>query len=78
MKYEFDKAWKSDSALKALVQSLESAGGVAYLVGGCVRNTILGKPFTDIDIATDLLPEQEVKKKSPAKKSGGKGRQQKT
>ena len=26
----------------------------------------------------DLLPEQEVKKKSPAKKSGGKGRQQKT
>jgi len=26
----------------------------------------------------DLLPEQEVKKKSSAKKSGGKGRQQKT
>ena len=51
MKYEFDKAWKSDSALKALVQSLESAGGVAYLVGGCVRNTILGKPFTDIDLS---------------------------
>ena len=34
MKYEFDKAWKSDSALNALVQSLESTGGVAYLVGG--------------------------------------------
>ena len=67
MKYEFDKAWKSDSALKALVQSLESAGGVAYLVGGCVRNTILGKPFTDIDIATDLLPEQVV---SISKKEG--------
>ena len=67
MKYEFDKAWKSDSALKALVHSLESAGGVAYLVGGCVRNTILGKPFTDIDIATDLLPEQVV---SISKKEG--------
>ena len=70
MKCEFDKAWKSDPALKALVQSLESAGGVAYLVGGCVRNTILGKPFTDIDIATDLLPEQVVsisKKQTKAK-----------
>ena len=61
MKYEFDKAWNSDSTLKTLIHSLESAGGEAYLVGGCVRNTILGKPFTDIDIATDLLPEQVVK-----------------
>ena len=26
----------------------------------------------------DMLPEREVKKKSPGKKSGGKGRQQKT
>ncbi len=61
MKYEFDKVWNSDSTLKTLIHSLESSGGVAYLVGGCVRNTILGKPFTDIDIATDLLPEQVVK-----------------
>jgi len=61
VKYEFDKAWNSDSTLKTLIHSLESAGGEAYLVGGCVRNTILGKPFTDIDIATDLLPEQVVK-----------------
>ncbi len=61
MKYEFDKVWNSDSTLKTLIHSLESSGGVAYLVGGCVRNTILGRPFTDIDIATDLLPEQVVK-----------------
>ena len=61
MKYEFDKVWNSDSPLKTLIHSLESSGGVAYLVGGCVRNTILGRPFTDIDIATDLLPEQVVK-----------------
>jgi len=61
VKYEFDKVWNSDSTLKTLIHSLESSGGVAYLVGGCVRNTILGRPFTDIDIATDLLPEQVVK-----------------
>ena len=67
MKYEFDKVWNSDSPLKTLIHSLESSGGVAYLVGGCVRNTILGKPFTDIDIATDLLPEQVV---SISKKEG--------
>ncbi len=32
----------------------------ACLVGGCVRDTLLGRPVNDIDIATPLLPETVV------------------
>ena len=30
-------------------------------VGGCVRNTLLGEPVSDIDIATQLKPEETLK-----------------
>ena len=29
-----------------------------YFVGGCVRNVILGRPVTDLDLCTDALPDQ--------------------
>ena len=29
-----------------------------YLVGGCVRDTLLKKEFTDVDLATDATPEE--------------------
>lgn len=44
-------------ALRAL-RVLESAGFSAYFVGGCVRDSLLGTPPADWDIATDALPEQ--------------------
>jgi poly(A) polymerase len=34
------------------------AGHGAWFVGGCVRNGLLGLPVADIDICTDLRPEQ--------------------
>ena len=37
---------------------LEQDGAQALFVGGCVRNTLLGAPVADIDIATDALPER--------------------
>ncbi len=37
---------------------LEAAGYQALLVGGCVRNALLGAPVNDIDISTDARPEQ--------------------
>ena len=37
---------------------LEAGGHQALFVGGCVRNTLLGEPVTDIDIATDAFPER--------------------
>lgn len=43
-----------------ILAKLESAGYEAYFVGGSVRDTILGKPIHDVDIATSAYP-QEVK-----------------
>lgn len=34
------------------VRILENAGHEAWLVGGCVRDALIGRPFTDIDIAS--------------------------
>lgn len=40
-----------DYAITAL-EALEQAGFEAWLVGGCVRDTLLGRPINDYDIAT--------------------------
>jgi len=37
---------------------LLGAGYQAYLVGGCVRDIVLGRPAQDFDVATDAVPEQ--------------------
>lgn len=50
----------SHNALKVLYR-LHEAGYSAYLVGGCVRDLLLGLKPKDFDIATDASPE-EVRK----------------
>jgi tRNA nucleotidyltransferase/poly(A) polymerase len=44
--------------LDELLKSFELAGHKAYLVGGCVRDFLLGVPCEDVDIATDATPEE--------------------
>ncbi len=46
-----------EPALAAVLDAIEGAGHRAYLVGGAVRNVLLGTPADDIDIATDARPE---------------------
>ena len=41
-----------------ILNVLSSAGYEAYYVGGCVRDTILGRPVHDWDVTTSALPEQ--------------------
>ncbi len=41
-----------------ILVALESAGHEAYIVGGAVRDAVLGLPSDDIDIATNARPEQ--------------------
>lgn len=41
-----------------VVQTLEKAGFEAYLVGGCVRDILLGRNPKDWDITTNAKPEQ--------------------
>ena len=47
----------SEAALKVLYR-LHNAGFEAYLVGGCIRDSLLGKMPKDFDVATDATPEQ--------------------
>ena len=47
----------SESALKVLYK-LKKAGFESYLVGGGVRDLLLGGKPKDFDVATDALPEQ--------------------
>jgi poly(A) polymerase len=50
----------SPNALRVLYR-LRDAGYMAFLVGGCVRDLLLGIEPKDFDVATDALPE-EVKR----------------
>ena len=47
----------SDSALKVL-HRLRSQGHEAYLVGGCIRDLLLGLHPKDFDVATSASPEE--------------------
>lgn len=42
----------------AILSTLQSAGFEAYLVGGCVRDALLGRKANDFDIATSALPKE--------------------
>ena len=48
-----------DKAMK-VVYRLEDAGHEGYLVGGCIRDLLLGKQPKDFDIATSAHPEEAV------------------
>ena len=47
----------SPEALRVLYR-LREAGFEAFLVGGCVRDLMVGLEPKDFDVATDALPEQ--------------------
>ncbi|MDD7728646.1 MAG: CCA tRNA nucleotidyltransferase [Clostridia bacterium] len=46
------------SKVKTILDTLEKAGYEAYAVGGCVRDSILGRVPDDWDITTSAAPEQ--------------------
>ena len=48
-------------AATEIVKRLRAEGFQAFLVGGCVRDLVMGREPKDYDIATDATPEQVVK-----------------
>jgi poly(A) polymerase len=42
----------------SIVRTLRERGHQAYLVGGCVRDLLLGREPADYDVATDATPQQ--------------------
>lgn len=55
--HNLSRSQVSPQALKVLY-GLKEAGYEAYLVGGCVRDILLGFEPKDFDVATDASPEQ--------------------
>jgi poly(A) polymerase len=48
-------AWMNAPELRAVMDAL---GGLARIVGGAVRNGLLGRDVDDVDIATPLVPDE--------------------
>ncbi|MCF7968222.1 MAG: polynucleotide adenylyltransferase PcnB [Methylococcaceae bacterium] len=55
--HNISRSLVSENALKVLYR-LKKAGFEAYLVGGCVRDLLLGREPKDFDVVTDAHPEQ--------------------
>ncbi|MEI4232640.1 CCA tRNA nucleotidyltransferase [Roseovarius sp. D22-M7] len=49
--------WIAAPATQAVCAALTGAGYRAVFVGGCVRNALMGRPVSDIDMATDAPPD---------------------
>ena len=49
-----DQDWLADPALHRVFVALD---GQARVVGGCVRNALMGFPIDDVDVATPLTPD---------------------
>ncbi len=56
-----DVAWRHDPALLALLAALDGPE-VTRVVGGAVRDTLVGLPVKDFDLATRLLPDAVIAK----------------
>ncbi len=54
-----NQPWLSSPAATRVMDALDAVRpGSARFVGGCVRNALLDEPVADIDIATQLTPDQ--------------------
>jgi poly(A) polymerase len=58
--------WLKKGAVAELLALLDRDGEEARVVGGAVRNTLLGEPVGDIDIATTALPTKVMRRAEAA------------
>ncbi|MDR0340378.1 MAG: hypothetical protein LBH53_02320, partial [Puniceicoccales bacterium] len=54
-----------DGPVRAICRRIREAGGRAYLVGGCVRDLLLGIPVSELDLEVFSLGEESLKKLFP-------------
>ncbi|MDP6343975.1 MAG: CCA tRNA nucleotidyltransferase, partial [Alphaproteobacteria bacterium] len=53
--------WMRAASTMAVFSALRAAGGTPRFVGGCIRDSLLGRPVKDIDIAVDQSPEDNLR-----------------
>jgi tRNA nucleotidyltransferase (CCA-adding enzyme) len=56
-----DPAAAIPGPVRDLLQTLWDGGHAAYVVGGALRDAVLGRPTVDWDLATSALPEQTAR-----------------
>lgn len=54
--------WQRRADVLGLFEALDVAGGHTRLVGGAVRDSLLGMPVSDVDLATRFLPDEVIKR----------------
>ena len=52
----------SESRARDIAMAVRNAGGRAFLVGGCVRDQIMGRESKDIDIEVFGVPSDQLKR----------------
>ncbi len=52
--------WMEAPATRAVIAALTARGAQVRFVGGCVRDALLGRPVTDVDIATPDEPGRVI------------------
>jgi len=57
-----DAAWRHREGLDRLTDALGAREGLVRYVGGVVRDSLLGLPVADIDLATALPPEESARR----------------
>src|SRR5689334_17752852 len=58
--------WLQRPATTAVFSALQADGAQARVVGGAVRNALMGLPVKDIDVATTALPAEVMRLASDA------------
>ncbi|WP_420142581.1 CCA tRNA nucleotidyltransferase [Sphingomonas sp.] len=57
-----DAPWQHQEGLDALTAALGAAAGAVRPVGGAVRDTLLGLPVADLDLATIHAPDETLRR----------------
>ena len=57
-----DAPWLREAPLADLLAVLDRDGEEARIVGGAVRNALIGEPHGDIDIATTAVPKEVIRR----------------
>jgi poly(A) polymerase len=53
--------WLKEPRLQDVMRVITRAGGEVRVAGGAVRNSLLGEPISDVDLATTLLPDDVMR-----------------